>query len=162
MKLAQSIKRGFTLIELLVVIGILAILLAITLIAINPAKQFQQANDTKRKSDVNSILNAVGQYAADNNGDLPPGVVADGAVREINGTAVPATNTGVAFCQALVPEYIASMPVDPTLNNGVAITEAGCADVTYDTNYSISSSASNNRVTVSAVGQITADISVTR
>ena len=57
-----STQKGFTLIELLVVIGILAILLAITLIAINPARQFGQANDTKRRSDATQILNAVGQY----------------------------------------------------------------------------------------------------
>ncbi|MDQ5951176.1 MAG: hypothetical protein QG639_453, partial [Patescibacteria group bacterium] len=38
-------KHGFTLIELLVVIGILAVLLAITLVAINPARQFAQANN---------------------------------------------------------------------------------------------------------------------
>lgn len=157
MKLAQLMKRGFTLIELLVVIGILAILLAITLIAINPARQFQQANDTKRASDVNAILNAVGQYAADNNGALPPGV--DSTIREING-ATSATTTSTAFCAALVPQYIASMPVDPTVNNGTAITD--CTDVTYDTGYSIVSSATNNRVTVSAVGQITNPITVTR
>ncbi|MDP3941896.1 MAG: type II secretion system protein, partial [bacterium] len=55
--------KGFTLIELLVVIGILAVLLAITLIAINPARQFSQANNTKRRSDVNALLNAVHEYA---------------------------------------------------------------------------------------------------
>ena len=35
-RVIKNSERGFTLIELLVVIGILAILLAITLIAINP------------------------------------------------------------------------------------------------------------------------------
>src|SRR5258706_9045537 len=64
-------QKGFTLIELLVVIGILAVLLAIVLIAINPAKQFSQANNTKRRSDVNAILNAIDQYAADNHGSVP-------------------------------------------------------------------------------------------
>ena len=76
MKTAAQNKRnsGFTLIELLVVIGILAILLSIVLIAINPARQFGQANDTKRQSAVTQILNAVGAYAADNKGQLPAAI----------------------------------------------------------------------------------------
>ena len=69
-------QKGFTLIELLVVIGILAVLLAITLIAINPARQFSLANNTKRSSDVNAILNAVNQYMADHKGALPTGISA--------------------------------------------------------------------------------------
>src|SRR6266700_4128441 len=80
--------QGFTLIELLVVIGILAILLAITLIAINPARQFGLANDTKRRSDATELLNAIGQYAADpaNSGQLPPAlsVATSSAATEIN------------------------------------------------------------------------------
>src|SRR5258706_13027228 len=89
-------NKGFTLIELLVVIGILAILLAIVLIAINPAKQFGQANDTKRRSDVNAILNAIDQYMADNKGVPPAGIpVSPAAVAFIG---APADATHVDFC----------------------------------------------------------------
>src|SRR4029077_10451682 len=90
----QSSFKGFTLIELLVVIGILAVLLAITLIAINPAKQFSQANNTKRRSDVSAILNAVNQYMADNKGTVPSGVTT--SVQTV-------ANTGANLCSDLVP-----------------------------------------------------------
>lgn len=155
MKLAQikAIKKGFTLIELLVVIGILAILLAITLIAINPQRQFQQANDTKRSSDVNTILNAVGQYAADHKGSLPAGITT---------TPTEISSAGANLCNELVPRYIAALPVDPTVGTGEPITTCPVAPATYATGYTISSSATDNRVTVSAVGQITNPITVTR
>src|SRR3954471_19679800 len=95
--LALNFKKGFTLIELLVVIGILAVLLAITLIAINPARQFAQANNTKRASDVNAILNAVGQYQADNRGALPGGA-------EITAVVQNVSTAGADICAALVPQ----------------------------------------------------------
>src|SRR3989344_2727103 len=59
---------GFTLIELLVVIGIIAVLPTVVIIAINPARQFAQARNTQRWSNINSLLNAVGQRMADNRG----------------------------------------------------------------------------------------------
>lgn len=133
-KTAQALKayrsqKGFTLIELLVVIGILAVLLAITLIAINPGRQFAQANNTARSSDVNSILNAVGQYLADNKGVLPPGIAAGDADKPI-GSAVG--GTGEAFCTALVSRYIAALPHDPL----PAYTYTDCT--TYTTGYTVS------------------------
>ena len=146
-------QKGFTLIELLVVIGILAVLLAITLIAINPAKQFSQANNTKRRSDVNAILNAVDQYMADNKGALPAGVTT---------TAQQISSTGANICTDLVPTYIAALPVDPQTGTGAAITQAGCA-TEYVTGYTIVKSAANNRITVTATTiELGDQISVTR
>lgn len=149
-----SKTSGFTLIELLVVIGILAVLLAIVLIAINPARQFAQANNTQRASDVNAILNAVTQFAADNNGVLPANIPAAGTVENIS-------NTAADICTDLVPTYIAALPVDPT-SGADPVDETGCAGA-YDTQYTITQSATNNRVTVEAPNaQLTATISVTR
>ena len=142
-------QKGFTLIELLVVIGILAILLAITLIAINPARQFSLANNTKRSSDTNAILNAVNQYMTDHKGAVPTGIAACTAVAPCILTNDPAVSAKVDLCSTLVSDYLAALPVDPLTNNGTAVTSAGCASA-YDTNYTIYQSATNNRVTVSA------------
>ena len=151
MKSARGVK-GFTLIELLVVIGILAVLLAITLIAINPARQFSQANNTKRSSDVNAILNGVGQYAADNQGNL--------SALGITATASAIADTGVNICDDLVPQYIAALPVDPLTNNGTSITDCTAA---YTTGYTISQSATDNRITVNAPdAELNETISITR
>lgn len=153
--LALSMSKGFTLIELLVVIGILAILLAITLIAINPQRQFSQSNNTKRTSDVNAILNAINQYMADNRGLLPAGI--DTSVRTItNDTSISAT---ADICAGIVPQYIAALPGDPQF--GVGVPASVCAS-TYNTWYTVTSTA-NNRLTVAAPrAELSATIQVTR
>jgi prepilin-type N-terminal cleavage/methylation domain-containing protein len=151
-------EKGFTLIELLVVIGILAILMGIVLIAINPAAQFAQANNTDRTNAVGQILNAIGQYSADHHGLLPPPLPA-------SGTALVATElqngTAADICAVIMPAYIPSIPVDPGKNKP-AITDC----TTYDSGYQISVD-TNGRVTVTAPGAepvrgTTPVISVTR
>lgn len=149
--LLRRTSKGFTLIELLVVIGILAVLLAIVLIAINPARQFAQANNTQRRSDVNAILNGVHQYMADNNGTVPA---------EITTTQQNIADTGADLCSILISDYLAALPRDPQL--GAAIDPAACG-APYDTGYTIVQSAANNRITVTApAAELTASISATR
>ena len=151
-----KLQKGFTLIELLVVIGILAILLAITLIAINPARQFGQANDTKRRSDINAILNAIGQYTASNGGNLPSEVT--GLVVNTP-TDLSSTTTLAGLCAKLAPTYVPALPEDPAKNNQSGVDASQCGGA-WDTLYSISRDA-NNRITVSANGYAGA-IQVTR
>jgi prepilin-type N-terminal cleavage/methylation domain-containing protein len=151
-------QKGFTLIELLVVIGILGILLAIVLIAINPARQFAQANNTARRSDTNTVLNAIHQFGADNKGLLPTGMPAKGAAAvEIKKAA-----GGADICAAVSPDYVAQLPTDPSLN----LPAVSDCTANYTTGYYVAVD-NAGRVTVSApgaeaVGGTTPVISVTR
>lgn len=160
MKTTARNQKGFTLIELLVVIGILAILLAITLIAINPARQFQQSNNTKRSSDVNAILNAINQYMADNRGQLPGGTTINTTAQTI------ASTTFNTICAALVPQYIAALPADPlSNNNGTPVQAADCTGTAaWTTGYTVQQlSGGSTRLTIGAPGaELGATIQVTR
>lgn len=147
--------RGFTLIEILVVIGIIAILASIVLVAINPARQFRQANDSQRTSNVNAILNAVGQRIADNRGSFAGGVcpTLSATAKEIvvQPQSYTVGGTEVNFDTCLYPTYIPSMPFDPSEPNASS------------TGYFIAQD-STGRITVSAPAteEAATDISVTR
>lgn len=148
-------------IELLVVMAILAVLLAIVLVAVNPVRQTQTANNAQRRSDVNAILNAVYQYAADNK-TLPTGVTTSYRVigtssSGCSGTCASATISGDGcydLSADVTPVYLASIPYDP---------KSGSSGITR---YAIKKSSTNpatNRVTVlSCDAELDATIEVTR
>ncbi len=135
---------GFTLIELLVVIGIIAILFAVVLVSIDPAKRLKQSRDATRKQDVADILEAVQEYIVDNSGQFPTGLTA-GTSYSMLGTAAsgcsisacgftttPTVNTAcLDLSSSTIPTYLSSMPVDPLAaagNKGVwASTKTGYA-----------------------------------
>lgn len=145
-------KRGFTLIEILVVIGIIAILAAVVLVAVNPARQFAQARNSQRVSNVEAILNAVGQNLSDNKGTF---TCAAGAI--------PATTTPMQsgagsydIRPCLVPNYLPEVPTDPTAGHIVSAAD-------YSTGYNIFQDGVSNRITVSAThSELSENISVTR
>jgi prepilin-type N-terminal cleavage/methylation domain-containing protein len=144
---ASSGKPGFTLIELLIVIGILGILAGMVLVAVDPAKRLKDARDARRKSEVNSILNAVLIYVVDNQGSYPTAIDAVATNSQIIGTSATTCQsqfhaTGTTLCgeatggetlpacadvgASLVEGFIAQMPIDP---RGV---DVNVATGTYD------------------------------
>lgn len=124
-------EKGFTLIELLIVIGIIGILAAIILVAVDPAKRLKQSRNARRYAETNAILNAVLNYTVDYKGKLPDQIssatadwaVVIGTAGDIADTYCPSSLTGatnnatgtadLAGNTALIDTYIGEMPVDP-------------------------------------------------
>ena len=140
---------GFTLIEIILVITLLSILLSIIIIAINPSKQLSDSRDIKRESDVLSIVQALYQYAADNEGDFPAG---------LNTTDREICRTDATDCAGLYDfsdltdneTYMITIPLDPQCelvshvcsDNGTGY----FAGLTASGRVTISASSSENRL----------------
>jgi len=164
-------KKGFTLLEILLVIAAIGILAAIVLIAINPNRQLAQARNAQRRSDVNTILNAVYQKIIDEgaSGSTATLTAITTSVAEIykNGTssgttdcattATPVNMSTVASDAGadVVPNYLASIPQDPSEPS-----TSDCSGYTITKN-------GDNRITVTApnaaaTAELSQTISVTR
>lgn len=113
----KATLKGFTLIEILVVVGLIAILAAITIVAINPAKNFADTRNTQRSADVQQILNAVWQYASEQGnaladfGSIPLCTATPAPISAVT-TGTPPAGT-INLYTLLVDTYIADIPKDP-------------------------------------------------
>lgn len=140
--------RGFTLIEILVVMALIAVLASITLVAINPARQFAQARNAQRTSNVAALLNAISIRIAENRGAFI--TAADSACPELipqNPTAMASHAYDIRPC--LVPTYLSELPFDPSEGSNTC-TDTSCLSGSYDTNYTIVQSPDTGRITVCA------------
>ena len=151
--LALSSSKGFTLIEILVVIGIIALLATVVLIAINPARQFAQARNSQRTSNVEAILNAVGQRLIDYKGEFD--------TSDCGGATLPATADNISKADVdlrpcLVNRYMPELPHDPTSSVGsntcvdTVAYPANCNSGDYDLGYTVAQDATTKRITVCA------------
>lgn len=148
----MSTRRGFTLLEILLTIGIIAVLATVVVVSLDPIERFQDARDSRRLSDIQSILSAVHQYVIDNQGSYPAGL--DTTEKQI-GTASSGCDisgacsvSGDGNCLDLedtLERYLKDIPYDP---------EEGSSARTH---YSIQLN-SNNIVTVKACDSTDATI----
>ncbi|OGM09488.1 hypothetical protein A2159_00985 [Candidatus Woesebacteria bacterium RBG_13_34_9] len=153
-------RKGFTILELLIVMAIIGILASVIVFAINPGRQLAKARDTERQSEITALLSAVMQYASEHNGDLPD---TDGDPDTNNfPTSAACIGTDLACFdlagagetgETIVPEYMVELPTDPKF--------ADETNPQSDTGYSIYVDA-NGHLHASAVGEVTASISVAR
>lgn len=104
--------QGFSLIEILVVVALIVILATITIVAINPAKNFRDTRNAQRSADIMQILNAVTQYTSEQGHALSDlGTIATCPTPTVIGTGAGELDlTGAP----LVDEYIVAIPEDPS------------------------------------------------
>jgi prepilin-type N-terminal cleavage/methylation domain-containing protein len=146
-KKAASFNKGFTLVEILVTITIILILTAVVLASISSIKA--HGRNAERSTDVSTILNAVYQYAVDNNNQLPS---------TITTSSTEICKTGASPCTGYIDlsvlttnqKYIVSLPTDPSSTS------------TVGTGYFISKDANNRVIVAAPKAEASTTISVTR
>lgn len=117
----KKTTRAFTLLEILLVVGIIVVLAAIVIIAINPNKQLANVRNAQRLSDLKQINNAIMQYYIDHSAFPSPTTLVSTLTEICNTGSVSATTTAVngeacgtlVNLSDLVPTYLVAIPVDP-------------------------------------------------
>lgn len=116
---SRFFQKGFTLIELLVVIGILGILVAGVLVAIDPIEQFRKGSDGTTKRAAATLSTALTAYYA-SNGELPWGATVDC----MSGSAPNGTQLSSASLTSCVQELISAGELKSSFTNQTDVLDA--------------------------------------
>ena len=118
----KSSSDAFTLVEVLIVMGIVGILTAGLLVAVNPGRQFCATENLRRIEGVNAIDDALKAYIAEGvtAGTLTNlSSLAGSTIRLCTDSLGPMTigTEGVNLASILVPNHLSALPLDSTSND---------------------------------------------
>lgn len=118
-------RPGFTLIELLIVVGIIAILVAVVLVALNPLELFSESRNSQRWVKVSEFLTATHVYTVQNKGIVPNREEWDEDVYFVLGTSstgckntcgeLEVADRCLDLSDMIESKRISSIPVDPLI-----------------------------------------------
>ncbi|MDP3962891.1 MAG: type II secretion system protein [bacterium] len=133
----RSSEAGFTLLEILLVVAAIGILTSIVIVAINPNKQLGVTRNAQRHTDVNTILNAVYQYAIDNDGSMPSTITTTSTeICAVGGVCTGLIDLSVLHTNEI---YLISLPVEPQHTNingiGYMIKKSANGRITIDSQF---------------------------
>lgn len=143
----RGTRTGFTFVELVIVIAIIGTLAAVVGMSVTVVRQ--RARNAQRSTDVSSILNALYQYALDNNNQVPASIT--------NATSTICRTTA-ASCTGLIDlsvltnnqKYLIAIPADPQSTS------------TNDTGYAIVKNAIGRVTVLAPSAEASTTISITR
>jgi prepilin-type N-terminal cleavage/methylation domain-containing protein len=143
-------QSGFTLVELLVVIGILGILMAVTIVAINPIQQFQTARNAQRQADVTTILDAIYEYEASNSGSVPANLASFGYTTAKSLGALP--NEIASSATTFAGGVVTFNGVTGNVITDASVTVTGCSIAADNGTYPVNSGGASTVLVANASG----------
>lgn len=115
-------KKGFTLIELLIVIGIIAVLVVVIFVSLNPLELFAESRNAQRWVKVSEFLTAIHMQTIRDLGIVPNQVDWQEGQYYVLGTGnncantcgeVPVVSKCLSLSDLIKSKKISSFPVDP-------------------------------------------------
>lgn len=110
--------------ELLVIIAMVSILVLVSVVLINPVRQFQKGRDTQRRNTLKQLQGLIEQYYNDH-GSYPD---TGGVWYSSEPDDLTYGNNSGDWIPGLVPDYTASLPRDPV--GGTSTISGSCSSKT--------------------------------